>query len=67
MFAKVTSPFLIFHFRLAAPVPFKSGHFNMKKISVTAGTPLPATYAFGKGLFSFVVHQDLSVTFNGER
>jgi hypothetical protein len=54
-------------FRLADPVPYKSGQFNMKKISVTAGTPLPATFTFGKGLFSFVVQKDLTVTFNGEK
>jgi hypothetical protein len=31
------------------------------------GTPLPATYVYGKGLFTFVVHPDLTVTFNGTR
>jgi hypothetical protein len=31
------------------------------------GTLLPATFIFGKGLFKFVVQQDLSVSFNGNK
>jgi hypothetical protein len=55
------------HFSLAEFVRYKAGHFNTKKLYLEEGTPLPATFSFAKGLFTFIVQRDLSVTFNGTK
>jgi hypothetical protein len=52
---------------LAEAVPFKGGYFNSKKLSLKEGEPLPATFNYANGRFVFVVHPDLTVTFNGTK
>jgi hypothetical protein len=48
-------------------VKYGHGHFNTKTLTLEEGTELPATFVFGKGRFTFIVHPDLSVTFNGTK
>jgi hypothetical protein len=57
----------IFIFSLAEFVNFRGGQFNSKTLKMVEGTPLPASFVYGGGLFNFVVNKDLSVTFNGTR
>jgi hypothetical protein len=48
-------------------VKYGRGNFNTKTLTLEEGMALPATFIYGKGLFTFVVHPDLSVTFNGTK
>jgi hypothetical protein len=48
-------------------VPFRGKQFNTKTLTLREGTPLPATFVFGDGLFTFIVNRDLTVTFNGTK
>jgi hypothetical protein len=48
-------------------VQYGKGQFNKRTLTLEEGTPLPATFVSGKGQFTFVVHPDLSVTFNGKK
>jgi hypothetical protein len=57
----------IFFSSLAEHVAFKGRLFNFKKLHLTEGQALPATFSFAKDRFKFVVEKDLTVTFNGTR
>jgi hypothetical protein len=48
-------------------VPFKGCLFNKKKLKMTEGQHLPATFSCGGDRFKFVVHRDLTVSFNGTK
>ena len=52
---------------LAQPVSYRGGVFGKKKLKLTEGQPLPATFSYAGDRFIFVVHRDLTVSFNGTK
>jgi hypothetical protein len=58
---------LFFFSSLAEPVPFKGSVFGKKKLKLQEGLPLPATFSYCNDRFIFIVHRDLTVSFNGSK
>jgi hypothetical protein len=53
--------------RFGFDVTYQGSTYTQKTFKITRGSPLPYTLSYGKGAFVFVVHKDLTVTFNNQR
>jgi hypothetical protein len=52
---------------LPQPVAFRGSVFSKKKLKLEEGLPLPANFSFFNDRFVFIMHRDLTVSFNGSK